>query len=225
MSLLKRVWRVIQVNVNSLINESEDPEKVLEEAVMDMQDKLVQMRQAVAGAIATQKRLERQMTQNQLKAQEWYRRAQLALDKGNEELAREALQRRQPYQQYVQTLQIQIEQQNNIIVKLKQDLRSLETKISQAKAKKDMYIARARSAIASQKIQELTGKVSASGYSNAFERMEAKVIELEARSEAIANLETDELEQQFAALEDGNNVDAELAKMKAKRLNSRNRRK
>ena len=225
MSLLKRVWRVIQVNVNSLINESEDPEKVLEDAVMDMQDKLVQMRQAVAGAIATQKRLERQMTQNQLKAQEWYRRAQLALDKGNEELAKEALQRRQPYQQYVQTLQIQIEQQNNIIVKLKQDLRSLETKISQAKAKKDMYIARARSAIASQKIQELTGKVSASGYSNAFERMEAKVIELEARSEAIANLETDELEQQFAALEDGNNVDAELAKMKAKRLNSRNRRK
>ncbi|MGK7916347.1 MAG: PspA/IM30 family protein [Prochloraceae cyanobacterium] len=224
MSLLKRVWRVIQVNVNSLINESEDPEKVLEEAIMDMQDKLVQMRQAVAGAIATQKRLERQMTQNELKAQEWYRRAQLALDKGNEELAREALQRKQPYQQYVRTLQVQIEQQNNIIIRLKQDLRSLETKISQAKAKKDIYIARARSAIASQKIQELTGKVSTSGYSNAFERMEAKVIELEARSEAIANLETDELEQQFAALEDGNNVNAELAKMKAKRLNSRNRR-
>lgn len=217
MGLLDRIWRVIRANINSLMNQAEDPEKILEQAVEDMQQDLISMRQGVAQAIATQKRTERQMAQNRATADQWRRRAQLALEKGDENLAREALARRQSYQNNAQTLQAQVEQQKEIINKLKQDMRTLETKISEAKTKKDMYIARARSAVASQKIQELSGNINTGSALSAFERMEEKVMELEAGSEAIGELGTDNLEKKFAALEGASDLDAELAQLKADR--------
>ncbi len=217
MGLLDRIWRVIRANINSLMNQAEDPEKILEQAVEDMQQDLISMRQGVAQAIATQKRTERQMAQNRATADQWRRRAQLALEKGDENLAREALARRQSYQNNAQTLQAQVEQQKEIINKLKQDMRTLETKISEAKTKKDMYIARARSAVASQKIQELSGNINTGSALSAFERMEEKVMELEAGSEAIGELGADNLEKKFAALEGASDLDAELAKLKADR--------
>src|SRR4028119_2061677 len=94
MGLFDRLWRLIRANINSLVGAAEDPEKILEQAVMDMQEDLVQLRQAVAGAIATQKRTEQQYNKNQTEANNWQQRAQLALTKGDENLAREALTRK-----------------------------------------------------------------------------------------------------------------------------------
>ena len=204
MGLLGRTWRVIRANVNSLINQAEDPEKVLEQTVSEMQQHLIQMRQAVAQAIATQKRTERQLAQNQATTEQWRQRAQLALEQGNEHLAREALLRGQSAKTNAQTLQSQLEQQGGIIARLKGDMRVLEEQISGAKTKKDMFIARARSAAASQKIRNLNDTVNTSSSLNAFERMEEKVIDLEAQSEALNVLETDNVEKQFAALESEN---------------------
>ncbi|MGL4622036.1 MAG: PspA/IM30 family protein, partial [Chroococcidiopsis sp.] len=98
MGLIDRILRVIRANFNALVGQAEDPEKILEQTVMDMQEDLVQLRQAVAQAIATQKRTERQAHQAQSNSEEWYRRAQLALQQGNDVLAREALTRRKSYQ-------------------------------------------------------------------------------------------------------------------------------
>jgi len=149
MELMKRIQRVIRANLNSMTGSGSDPEKILEQAVMEMQTNLVQLRQAVAQAIATQKRTERQIAQVKSTAEEWYRRAQLALQANNEPLARVALTKRRAYQETHDSLALQIKQQNSLIVKMKQDMRSLEFKILEAKTKKDMYIARARSAEAS----------------------------------------------------------------------------
>ena len=218
MGLLERFLRVIRANINSLISEAEDPEKILEQTVLDMQQDLVAMRQSVAQAIATQKRTERQMAQNQTKAEEWRNRAQLALSKGEENLAKEALIRSKSYQNTAQILQSQVEQQKVIVNKLKQNMRSLESKIADAKTKKDMYIARARSAVAAQKIHQLAGNLNSENSGNAFERMEDKVMELEAHSELMGELTTDDLEQKFAALEDSSNlsnIDVELAKLES----------
>lgn len=216
MGLIDRVMRVVRANLNHLISQAEDPEKILEQTILDMQEDLIQLRQAVAGAIATQKRTERQAQQAQSSADEWYRRAQLALQKGDEILAREALTRRKAYQETATALQTQIEQQAAILNRLKQDLRTLEGKLAEAKTKKDMYIARARSAQATQKLNEMTNRFNPSGALSAFERMEEKVLQLEARSEAIAELGSNELEKKFAALEAGGDVDSELEAMKAK---------
>jgi phage shock protein A len=215
MGLFDRITRVIRANLNSLIGQAEDPEKVLEQAVEEMQQDLIQLRQAVAQAIATQKRTERQAAQAETTAQEWYNRAQLALSNGDDNLAREALTRRKSYQETAKAMRAQLTQQSTVVSKLKENMRTLEGKIADAKTKKDLYIARARSAQASQKINEMLGNVGTGNALSAFERMEEKVMQLEAQSEAIEELGSSELEKKFAALEGGDDVDSELAAMKA----------
>jgi phage shock protein A len=201
MGLLDRIGRVIRAQIRSLVEEAEDPEKILEQALMEMQQNSIQLRQSVAAAIASQKRTERQMAQNYSAAEQWYSRAQLALQKGDENLAREALMRRKSYLQMAQTLQTQLEQQQVIIRKLKEDMDAVDRKIIEAKMKKDMYIARARSAVASQKMHEITGNMNTSGYLSALERMEEKTISLEAQNEVLNLSPADSLEEKFAALE------------------------
>lgn len=222
MGLFDRLWRVIRANINSLVGAAEDPEKILEQAVMDMQEDLVQLRQAVAGAIAAQKRTERQFSQAESTAAEWYQRAQLALQKGEENLAREALTRRKSYQETATAMKASLGQQNAVVTQLKDNMRALESKISEAKSKKDMYIARARSAKASERLQEMMGNLNTGSALSAFERMEEKVMQLESRSEAIAELGTNDLEKKFLSLEGAEDVDTELAAMKAQMLPGKN---
>ncbi len=216
MELMNRILRVIRANLNSLVADAEDPEKILEQTVMELQGNLVQLRQAVAQTIAIQKRTERQIASAQSTAEEWYRRAQLALQQENESLAREALTKRQFYQETATALLAQMEQQNAVATKLKQDMRTLQMKMTEAKNKKDMYIARARSAEASYKLQEMLSATSNAKSMKAFERMEEKVLQLEAQAETISVTEADPLNSAFAALEESDRVDAELEAMKNK---------
>ncbi|KAF3889058.1 MULTISPECIES: PspA/IM30 family protein [Nostocales] len=214
MELMNRILRVIRANLNSLVADAEDPEKILEQTVMEMQANLVQLRQAVAQAIAIQKRTERQIASAQSTAEEWYRRAQLALQQENESLAREALTKRQFYQETATALLAQMEQQNAVVVQLKQDMRTLEMKMTEAKNKKDLYIARARSAEASYKLQEMLSMTSNAKSMKAFERMEEKVLQLEAQAETISATAADPLNSAFVTLEESHKVDAELEAMK-----------
>lgn len=215
MGLIDRILRVIRANFNSLVSNAEDPEKILEQTVMEMQENLVQLRQAVAAAIASQKRTERQANQARSTAEEWHRRAQLALQQGNEPLAREALTKRKAYQETATSLFQQVEGQNNVVTKLKQDMRTLELKITDVKTKKDMYIARARSAETSVRLQEMLKGAGSTSSLSAFERMEDKVLQLEAQTEAMSLSGTKDLEQRFASLESSSDIDTELANMKA----------
>ena len=215
MGLFDRVSRVFRANVNDLVSKAEDPEKVLEQAVIDMQEDLVQLRQAVARAIATQKRTEQQYGKNQREADTWQKRAQLALSKGDENLAREALTRKKSFGDTATTLKMQLDQQTNNVETLKRNLIGLESKIAEAKTKKDMLKARANAAKAQRQLQETIGGIDTSSAMGAFERMEDKVMQLEAESQSAAELGGMGLEQQFASLEASSGVDDELAAMKA----------
>lgn len=215
MGLFDRIWRVIRANLNSLVSQAEDPEKILEQTVLDMQEDLFQLRQAVAQAIATQKRTERQCSQAQTTADEWYRRAQLALQKGEEDLARDALTRRKSYQDTAEAMRSQLDQQRVVVDQLRQNMMKLESKISEAKTKKDLYIARARSAKASQQINEMMERTNPGGAMQAFERMEEKVMQMEAQAEAVAELGMDDLEKRIASLGEADEVEAELSAMKS----------
>ena len=216
MGLLDRISRLVRSNVNHFVNGAEDPEKVLQQTVLNMQSDLVSMRQAVAQAIATQKRTERQCEQAKRTAEEWYNRAQLALQKGDDAFARDALTRRQTYVQTEQTLRPQIAQQREIVAQLKSNMGQLERKISEARTQKDMYIARARAAQSSVRLNEMLTGTAAS--TNAFEKMEARVLDLESQAEVTAAMGTDSVEQQFAQLEKQGSVDAQLAQLKSKML-------
>jgi len=215
MGLFDRLSRVVRANLNDVVSKAEDPEKILEQAIIDMQEDLIQLRQAVARAIATQKRTEQQYNKNQTEANNWQQRAQLALQKGDENLAREALTRKKANAETAGSLKGQLEQQSGQVDTLKRNLIALESKISEAKTKKDMLKARASAAKANEQLQNAVGRLGTSTAMGAFERMEEKVMELEARSQAAYELTGNDLEQQFAQLESGSDVDDELTAMKA----------
>ncbi|MBE9116308.1 PspA/IM30 family protein [Lusitaniella coriacea LEGE 07157] len=218
MSLLNRAWRVVRANINSLVEATEDPEKTLEEMLGAMQRDLLLLRQAVAHAIATQKRTEREMAQNQAIAEDWQRRAELALQQGNESNARECLARCHGYQQTALELQKQLATQSQTITQLRTNLRALEQKLSDARAKKAMYIARARSAQAARRMQELSDRAIGTPSSRAFERMEDRVLQLEAEAELLTESATSPLERKFTALESETQVEQSLAAMRAKQF-------
>jgi phage shock protein A len=220
MGLFDRISRLMRANVNDMVSKAEDPEKILEQAVIDMQEDLVQLRQAVAGAIATQKRSEQQYNKAVQDEASWQQKAQLALSKGDEALAKEALVRKRSYTDTATALKGQLDSQVGMIDGLKRNLIQLESKISEAKTKKDMLKSRSAAAKAQEQLQGAVGKIGNNGSMAAFERMEEKVLQQEARSQAVAELAGADLESKFAQLSSGSDVDDELEMMKQQMLGS-----
>ena len=210
MGLLDRLSRMLRANLNALVSDAEDPVKILDQSVADMQEDLVKLRQAVAMAIASQKRLENQANQAKEQIKNWFSRAELAIKKGEDDLAREALNRKKTFQETFESLSSQFQSQNGQVEKLKKSLLLLERKIAEAKTKKDMLKARAQAAKAQQQIQSAVGDLDSKSAMAAFERMEDKVEALEASGQASLELAGEDLESKFAALEGGDDVEREL---------------
>jgi len=210
MGLLDRLSRLLRANLNAFVSEAEDPIKILDQSVADMQEDLVKLRQAVAVAIASQKRLDNQANQAKEQIQNWLSRAELALKNGDDDLAREALNRKKTFQETFESLTTQFKTQNGQVEKLKKSLLLLERKISEARTKKDMLKARAQAAKAQQKIQSAVGDLGSKSAMAAFERMEDKVEALEASGQAALELAGEDLESKFAALEGGDDIEKEL---------------
>ncbi|AFZ50964.1 PspA/IM30 family protein [Dactylococcopsis salina] len=216
MGLFDRISRVVRANVNDMVSKAEDPEKMLEQALVDMNEDLVQLRQAVAKAIAAERRSRSQYEEQESEANKWQQRAQLALSKGQEDLARQALQRKKSAADAAAALKPQVDQQKSQVDTLKKSLIALESKISEAKTKKEMLGARMKAAKANQQLQDQVGNLNSNSAMGAFERMEEKVTEMEASGQAAAELASGGgIEDQFAQLESGSDVDDELAAMKA----------
>ena len=216
MGFFDRLGRLVRANANAALSAAEDPVKILDQSVADMQADLVKLRQAVATAIASQKRIQNQADQADAQAKTWYERAELALKKGEEDLAREALGRRKTCQDTATALQGQLQSQCGQVDQLKKSLVQLESKIAEAKTKKDMLKARAQAAQAQEQLQSAVGNLGTNSAMAAFEQMEEKVQALEARSQAAAELAGADLESQFAALEGAPEVDSELEALKGK---------
>tara|TARA_B100000029_G_C17575944_1_gene958165 strand:+ start:621 stop:1424 length:804 start_codon:yes stop_codon:yes gene_type:complete len=216
MGFFDRLSRLLRANLNDLVSKAEDPVKILDQSVADMQADLVKLRQAVALAISSQKRLRSQADQAEAQSKTWYERAELALQKGEEDLAREALTRRKAFKESFDGLNNQLLAQGGQVEMLKRSLIKLEGKIAEAKTKKDMLKARAQAAKAQQQLQSAVGDMGANSAMAAFERMEDKVEALEASGQAAAELAGSDLESQFAALEGGNDLDDELNALRKK---------
>ena len=210
MGLLDRLSRLIRANLNAFVSEAEDPIKILDQSVADMQEDLVKLRQAVAMAITSQKILENQAGQAKEQIKNWFARAELALQKGEDDLAREALSRKKTFQETFESLTTQFQTQNGQVEKLKKSLLLLERKIAEARTKKEMLKARAQAAKAQQQIQSAVGDLGSKSSMAAFERMEDKVEALEASGQAALELAGEDLESKFAALEGSDDIEKEL---------------
>lgn len=224
MGLFDRIKTVISSNINDMLSRAENPEKMLNQMLIDMNEQMIESKKAVAMAIADEKKLERETGENRVKADEWEKKAMLAVRAGRDDLAKEALLRKQEHEGYAAQLDTQWKAQKESVEKLKESLRTLQTKIEEASRKKNILIARAKRAEAQEKINKtmssLAGNKSAF---DTFERMSRKVDEIEARAEAHKELEDAttgaSLDKQFAELESsGAGADALLEDLKRKMI-------
>jgi phage shock protein A len=221
MGIFKRLKDVFKANINDLISKAENPEKMLNQMIIDMNEHLIESKKGVASAIADEKRLERQMNDNRNKSSEWEKKAMIALKAGKEDLAKQALVRKQEYVNYVNDLTPQWEAQHAAVAKLKDSLKSLQNKIEEASRKKNILIARAKRAETTKRIQETMGSLSNNSAFDVFDRMSTKVDKIEAEADALAELsdlsQDSSLDAQFKELESsGGSADLLLEELKAK---------
>ena len=215
MGVFERISRIIRSNISDLLDRAEDPEKVLQQIMVDMQQDLREAKLHVAAAIRDQKKLETRYQENLDLADRWEKRAISAVEEGDDALAKEALRRKRNFEQLAKGYREQLEEQTRSVKLLKTSLAALEAKIEEARRRKDLLIARQKRAQAQKAISESMNGMSKSSALAVLERMEGKVKAAEIHAEAIAELEAESLEARFARL-DNEDVDDELAKLKAK---------
>jgi len=222
MGIFSRLKTLISSNVNDLIGKAEKPEKMLNQLIIEMNEQLIESKKAVAMAIADEKKLEREKENQATQAKEWERKAILAVNAGKDDLAKEALLRKQEYEKAAAEYQKQWESQKASVDQLKESLRELQNKIEEAQRKKNLLVARAKRAEAQQKIQNTISSVSGNRSAfDAFDRMAAKVDQMEAQADAAKELEdlskNTNLEKRFAELErSDSSADIMLLELKEK---------
>src|SRR6202795_928067 len=217
MALLERVSTLVRANLNDLIDKAEHPEKMIKQVIIDMQNQLLQVKTQVAIAIADQHLLEKKQKENGDKVSEWMRKAELAVDKKQDDLARVALERVESYRDLSDGFGQQVTDQKAQVENLKTALRQLEQKLTEAQAKADLLIAQHRRARAVGKASDAKMAAGNGGSANAFDRMKHKVAHAEAHSQAKSEIAADDVEDRLAALEKEDGIEQLLAEMKAKR--------
>jgi phage shock protein A len=223
MGIFDRVSALFKSNINDLISRAEDPEKMLTQILVDMRGQLVKAKQQVASAIADEKRLRDQTDAEYKQAQDWERRAMLALQENREDLAKQALIRQNEHLSHGQQLEHTWESHRLETEKLKGSLRDLNDKIEEAKRKKNLLIARQRRAQAQQRIAETMSSLSEKSAFEAFARMEERIETNERQIRASAEIDEefsgDTLQRDFKQLERGAgaaSVDSQLLALKQK---------
>jgi phage shock protein A len=222
MGIFSRLGTLIKSNINDLITKAEDPEKMLSQVLLEMQQQLVEAKKAVAVAIADEKKLQKQYTAETDKAKEWERKAMVAVRAGDDNLARQALSRKQEHESIAGQFQQQWLAQKQAVEKLKDALRLLNNKIEEAKRKKNILIARKKRAEAQQQIANTMQGLGDTSAFDTFDRMAERIQLMEAEAEAGAELagelSGDTLESKFLQLEQGGAAteDDALSELKAK---------
>ena len=202
MEIFSRFLHIARSNWNHWMTQNQDPEVLLEQAIEILQNEMIHLRQAVAQAIATYKRTERQCRQIQQRSQEWYEQAEKAMTALSSP-AVDALIQRKILLDAGSALAHQLEPQQQIVHRLKKDLQTLELKLADARTRKDLYLVRARSAQATQRMNDLLGRLQ-SHTAGLFETMEERVLDLETQADAsndLRDLPKDPLESRFLSLE------------------------
>ena len=217
MALLERVATLVRANLNDLIDKAEEPEKMIKQVILDMQNQLLQVKTQVAIAIADQHLLEKKQKENADKIAEWMRKAELAVDKKEDDLARASLLRVESYRELRENFAEQVTDQKAQVENLKTALRQLEQKLAEAEAKADVLIAQQRRARAVSKASDARIASGDGSKAAAFNRMKRKVAHSEAVSQAKSEIAADNIEDRLAALEKQDRIEQLLAELKQKR--------
>ncbi|PYX75148.1 MAG: phage shock protein A [Acidobacteria bacterium] len=217
MALLERVATLVRANLNDLIDKAEEPEKMIKQVILDMQNQLLQVKTQVAIAIADQHLLGKKQKENADKVAEWMRKAELAVDKKEDDLARASLLRVESYRELSENFTQQVADQKAQVENLKTALRQLEQKLAEAEAKADVLIAKQRRARAVGKASDARIASGDGSKAAAFDRMKRKVAHSEALSQAKSEIAADNIEDRLAALEKQDRIEQLLVELKTRR--------
>jgi phage shock protein A len=217
MGLMERVSTLVRANLNDLIDKAEHPEKMIKQLILDMENQLMQMKTQVAVAIADQHMLEQKEKENDQLAADWMHKAELAVDKKQDDLARRALERYQSYQRLGESFKEQVADQAVQVENLKAALRKLEQKLEEAHAKSQLLMAQHRRSRAVSKARDAQMAMGSESKIAGFERMKQKVAHESAVSQAKTEMAADSLDDKFAALEKDDEVERLLAEVKSRR--------
>lgn len=221
MALLERVGTLLRANLNDLIEKAEDPEKLLKQLVLDMENQLMQIKTQVAIALADEHLLEKKHQEHQASEADWKRKAELAVRKGDDALARAALERSLSAQSMSAGFAQQIEDQKTEVETLKNALRQLEQKLQETRSRCDLMIAEHRRARVVSRAQQAHGIIVKKDRSADLQRMRSRIDGAHASNAASRELmEGDSLEDRFAALEREEKIDALLQNLKEQHAKS-----
>jgi len=215
MALLDRVATLVRANLNDLIDRAENPEKMLKQVILDMENQFMQVKTQVAIALADLHLLEKKKKDNADKHAEWMRKAELAVDKQDDELARAALERAMSFQGLTDSFDLQIADQETQVEALKSALKKLELKLSEARGKADLLIAQHRRSRAVSRAAEV--QLTPTGENHTLDRMRTKVAHEEALGRAKGEILGDDIDGRLNALEREQKIDALLAEIKSKK--------
>lgn len=217
MSMFSRMSDIIQSNINAMLDKAEDPEKVIRLIIQEMEETLVELRSVAAKQIAEQKFLSRKVSKLEAQAQEWQNKAQLAIEKDKESLARAALVERQSVLQKVEELKAQAIQVEDALGKLQDDTARLNEKLAEARAKQKAMAIRKNSVGVRLKAKQVEHRTKVNDAMARFDSYERRIDELEAQVDAYdLTAESQSLESQFRELEADDVIEKELAALKAK---------
>ena len=217
MGLLERVSTLIRANINDLVDRAEDPEKMIKQVILDMENQYLQVKTQVAVSIADQHMLEKKLRENEDTAQEWMRKAEIAVDKTQDDLARAALDRFQTAQKLAQSYREQVDDQKAQVETLKGALVKLEQKLDEAKSKRDLLLARHRRSIALGKAAHAQTVLGDDSKSATFDRLKDRVQLSEAVATAEVELLGDDVGDKLTRLDRDAEVERLLTELKARR--------
>ncbi len=217
MALLERVSALIRANLNDLIDRAEDPQKMLKQVILDMQNQMLQVKTQVAIAIADEHLLRKKLVENEEKHAEWMRKAELAVDKKQEDLARAAIERAVGYRNLAENFSEEIEHQKTQVENLRSAMRKLEQKLTEAQAKSDLLIAKHRRSRALTKASQARMAAHDESKMGTFDRMKNKVHHEEAVGQAMAEIANDNIEEKLASLDKSDEIERLLTDIKTRR--------
>jgi len=217
MGLLERVSTLIRANLNDMIDRAEDPEKMIKQVILDMENQYLQVKTQVAVSIADQHMLEKKLHEQEDLAKDWMHKAEIAVDKGKDDLARAALDRFQTGQRLAQSFQEQVNDQKSQVDTLKSALFKLEQKLDEAKSKREVLLARHRRSVALDKAAKAQVALGDNSKSASFDRLKDRVQHTEAKASAEVELIDDDVAEKLNRLDRDSEVERLLTDLKSRK--------
>ncbi len=210
MAIFSRLRDIISANINAMLDKAEDPEKMVRLMIQEMEDTLVEIRASCAGAMATRKKIHRQLEEARNRVERWNDKAHLAVSKGRDDLGREALYEKKRYRDRVNSLEAELSQCDSIVDQYQADLQQLEDKLAGARERQRLLVQRHIQAQTRKSAQEKIRRIDTSDAFVRFEKFENRIERMEAEADLVNFGRKPSLEDEFSKLQSDEDIEKEL---------------